>query len=141
MIEIWSDSFTKDGREIRFQRAALTSGARLLRIFDPSVIELTAEVASKAGTRKRRKAARKSIPVSTVLSSTEETLLKTLRTWRLSEARRRRIPAFRILGDRTLEALVRARPSDEDELLDISGIGPTIARKYGKKLMEIIAGG
>ena len=139
ILEIWSDSFTKDGREIRFQRAGLTSGARLLGAFDPSAIELTAEVASKAGTRKKRKAAKKTIPVSTVLSSTEENLLKTLRTWRLSEARRRRIPAFRILGDRTLEALVRARPSDDDELLDIPGIGPTIARKYGKKLLEMVA--
>ena len=139
MLEIWTDSFTKDGREIRFQRAALTSGARLLGAFDPSGIELTAEVASKAGTRKKRKTAKKSIPVSTVLSSAEETLLKTLRTWRLSEARRRRIPAFRILGDRTLEALVRARPADLDELLDVHGIGPTIARKYGTKLLEVLA--
>ncbi len=138
LLEIWSDSFTKDGREIRFQRAALTSGARLLGAFDPSTIELTAEVASTAASRKKRKATKKSIPVSTVLSAAEEDLLKTLRTWRLSEARRRRIPAFRILGDRTLEALVRAKPSDDDELLDVSGIGPTIARKYGKKLLEII---
>jgi len=78
--------------------------------------------------------------VSTVLSAAEENLLKSLRTWRLSEARRRRIPAFRILGDRTLEALVRAKPSDEDELLDVSGIGPTIAGKYGKKLLDILSG-
>jgi len=140
LLEIWSDSFTKDGREIRFQRAALTQKARRLGAFDPTGMELTAEVASKTGTRKKRKTAKKSIPVSTVLSSAEEELLKTLRSWRLSEARRRRIPAFRILGDRTLEALVRARPSDDDELLDIPGIGPTIARKYGKKLLEVIAG-
>ncbi len=140
MLEIWSDSFTKDGREIRFQRAGLSPGARRLGAFDPSTIELTAEVASKAGAKKGRKRTKKPIPTSTVLSSTEEDLLKTLRTWRLSEARRRRIPAFRILGDRTLEALVRARPSDDDELLDIPGIGPTITRKYGKKLLEIIAG-
>ena len=140
LVEVWSDSFTKDGREIHFQRAALTPEARRQRAFDPSMIELTAEVASKAGTRKKRKAAKKAILVSTVLSSDEETLLKTLRTWRLSEARRRRIPAFRILGDRTLEALVRARPSDNDELLDIPGIGPTIARKYGKKLLEMLVG-
>ncbi len=141
VVEIWSDSFTKDGREIRFQRAALNSEARLRGDFDPSLIELTAEVASKAGTRKKRKSSKRAIPVSTVLSSAEESLLKTLRTWRLSEARRRRIPAFRILGDRTLEALVRAKPSDDDELLDIPGIGPTIARKYGKKLLEMLTTG
>ncbi len=50
------------------------------------------------------------------------------------------MPAFRIMGDRTLEALVRARPSDLDELLNVHGIGPTIARKYGKKLLEVLAG-
>ena len=49
------------------------------------------------------------------------------------------MPAFRILTDRTLDALVRAKPSDNDELLDISGIGPTIVSKYGKKLLLIMA--
>ncbi len=141
IVEIWSDSFTKDGREILFQRAALTPEARRRSAFDPSLIELTAEIASKAGAKKSRRKAKKPIPTATVLSSAEENLIKTLRAWRLSEARRRRVPAFRILGDRTLEALVRAKPSDDDELLDIPGIGPTIARKYGKKILEMLAGG
>ena len=139
IVEIWSDSFTKDGQEIHFQRVALTPEAQRRQIFDPTLIELTAEVASKAGTKKARRKTKKAIGTTTVLSSAEEGLIKTLRTWRLAEARRRRVPAFRILGDRTLEALVRAKPSDHDELLDIPGIGPTIARKYGTKLLEMLA--
>lgn len=138
VVEIWTDSFTKDGREIRFQRAALTSAALLVGTFDPSRIELTAEVASKAGSKRSRKTAKNVIPVSTVLSSSEEEKLKALREWRLSEARRSRVPAFRIFGDKTLEYLVRAKPSDNDELLDINGIGPAKAKKFGKKLLEIL---
>jgi len=48
------------------------------------------------------------------------------------------VPAFHILTDRVLTALVRAHPSDEDELLDVVGIGPTLARKYGKKILNIL---
>ena len=142
ILEVWSDTFTKDGHEIRFRRAALPPGARRAGAFDPSAIELPQEIASKAGGAKKRRtgAAKKRIPTTTVLSSTEEELLKALKHWRLGEARRRRTPAFRIFGDRTLEALARARPFDLDELLEIPGIGPAKARKYGEKLLRIIAG-
>jgi DNA topoisomerase-3 len=63
-----------------------------------------------------------------------------LRTWRAAEAKRRRIPAFRILTDRALVALAGDRPSDEAGLLAISGIGPTIVRKYGEALLRLVAG-
>jgi len=61
-----------------------------------------------------------------------------LKKWRLAEARRRRTPAFRILTDRTLTALAAARPRNEEELLAVSGIGPTLTRKYGERLLKIV---
>jgi DNA topoisomerase-3 len=63
-----------------------------------------------------------------------------LRTWRAAEAKRRRIPAFRILTDRALIALAADRPRDEEGLLAISGIGPTIVSKYGDALLRLVAG-
>jgi DNA topoisomerase III len=67
-------------------------------------------------------------------------LVEALRAWRLAEARRSRIPAFRVLTDRTLVALATARPEDEEGLLAVPGIGPTLARKYGSKLLAILRG-
>jgi DNA topoisomerase-3 len=65
-------------------------------------------------------------------------LLAALKAWRKAESQRRRIPAFRILSDRTLFALAASRPRNEGELLAISGIGPTIARKYGDALLAMV---
>ncbi|HSO24965.1 MAG TPA: HRDC domain-containing protein, partial [Chondromyces sp.] len=50
----------------------------------------------------------------------------------------RRVPAFRILSDRTLVAICRARPADEEELLEVAGIGPAILSKYGSKVLAVV---
>lgn len=65
-------------------------------------------------------------------------LFEKLREWRLTEARKRGVPAFRILTDRVLTALSLARPSDEDELLEVSGIGPHTAKKFGRGILSVI---
>jgi DNA topoisomerase-3 len=51
------------------------------------------------------------------------------------------VPAFRILTDRTLNALAAARPGDEVGLLNIPGIGPTIVQKYGREILGILEKG
>ncbi|HEY6322793.1 MAG TPA: HRDC domain-containing protein, partial [Thermoanaerobaculia bacterium] len=63
-----------------------------------------------------------------------------LRAWRSAEAKRRRVPAFRILSDRVLIAVAAERPRDEEGLLAISGIGPTIVSKYGDALLRLVGG-
>lgn len=65
-------------------------------------------------------------------------LVARLRAWRLNVAKRRRIPAFRVMTDRTLLALATARPGDEAELLAVRGIGPRLAEKYGGDLLELV---
>ena len=57
-----------------------------------------------------------------------------------AEAKRRRVPAFRILSDRVLIAVAAERPRDEEGLLAISGIGPTIVSKYGDALLRLVGG-
>ena len=66
-------------------------------------------------------------------------LIQELRSWRLTQARAQRIPAFRIFPDRTLNAIVQARPSNEEELLQVSGVGPRLAGKYGARILAIVA--
>ena len=66
-------------------------------------------------------------------------LIEELRAWRLTQARVQRMPAFRIFPDRTLNAIVQARPSSEEELLQVTGIGPRLAGKYGARILAIVA--
>lgn len=61
-----------------------------------------------------------------------------LRVWRLTEARRRGVPAFRVFSDRTLRALATSRPRTTAELLAVPGIGSAIAEKYGKDIYRVL---
>ena len=54
-------------------------------------------------------------------------------------SQKRGVPAFRILTNQTLYGIAVARPKDEGELLDVSGIGPALLEKYGRALLSIIA--
>ena len=60
-----------------------------------------------------------------------------LRAWRLEEARRRRVPAFRVLTNRALVALAEARPTTAAALRDVSGIGPKVVQTYQAVLLNL----
>jgi len=102
------------------------------------------QVVQEIATPQRKRRTRAKTAVASVerdqapLDPAAEALFEKLREWRLNEARRRRVPAFRILTDRTLVAICRARPADHEELLDVPGIGPTLARKYGAKVLDLV---
>ena len=66
-------------------------------------------------------------------------LVEALKAWRLTEARRRRVPAFRILTDRVLGAIASARPRDGAALQRIHGVGPTLTARYGETLLTIVS--
>ena len=68
----------------------------------------------------------------------DENLLSALKEWRLKEAKRRRVPAFCILPDRSLKGLASTYPQSEQGLLEINGIGPGKVQKFGKALMDIV---
>ena len=61
-----------------------------------------------------------------------------LRDWRLGEARRRGVPAFRIFSDRTLRALANSHPVTTQELLAIPGIGSSTVEKYGTNIRRVL---
>jgi DNA topoisomerase III len=58
--------------------------------------------------------------------------------WRLSEARRRRVPAFRILTDKVLGAIASSRPRDSTALQRIHGVGPKLAERYGEAILALV---
>ncbi len=66
-------------------------------------------------------------------------LAEAISEWRRNRARAAAIPAYIIFPDTTLNALVAYKPQSNDELLEISGIGPARVERYGEELLEIIS--
>ena len=68
----------------------------------------------------------------------DEALFESLRQWRLEEARRRGVPAFIVFGNRTLKGIARSKPTTEDQLAAVSGIGPTKLAAHGEAVLAVI---
>jgi len=65
-------------------------------------------------------------------------LLDALKEWRRVLARASSVPAYVVFNDATLRAIATALPESRDQLLDISGIGPVKAERYGDAVLEIV---
>jgi superfamily II DNA helicase RecQ len=72
-------------------------------------------------------------------SDRQARLEQALRAWRLTEAKRRNMPAFRIFGDRTLRSIATACPKTDSALLAVPGIGMGTVEKYGGQIYHLIA--
>ena len=127
------DSFEKDGKPIEFRRAHLTSHGAEARDIDGVRVE---EVPDAAPRRRKKRAP----GVAELEAEADAAIVNALRTWRAKEARRRRIPAFRVCTDRTLLGVAAARPVDEDALLAVRGMGPALVRKYGERILDLVRG-
>lgn len=142
LVRIDDDSFEKDGQTIRFRRVYLSSTGRTAT----SAVEARIAVAhpsAKKGKRGKKplpKPAKAARPGKTPPATKESPplLVEALREWRLEEARRSRVPAFRILTDATLLDIAARKPRDGAELLEVGGIGPSRLEKYGARILAIV---
>lgn len=64
-------------------------------------------------------------------------LVETLRAWRLTESKRKRVPAFRILTNRALVAIAEARPRTAEALRGVPGLGPKLLKTYTAQLVGL----
>ncbi|AKK02562.1 ATP-dependent DNA helicase UvrD2 [Corynebacterium epidermidicanis] len=71
-------------------------------------------------------------------SDVDDSLWSALRQWRASVAKEWKVPAFVVFSDATLLAVAEAQPTNEEELLDISGVGPVKIERYGASLLEVL---
>jgi superfamily II DNA helicase RecQ len=62
-----------------------------------------------------------------------------LRAWRRTRARAEGLPAYSLLTDRQIAAIVRARPGSVEALAEIEGVGPGKARLFGQELLGLTA--
>ena len=63
-----------------------------------------------------------------------------LRQWRLERSRADEVPAYVVFSDATLRQLARHRPTTDDALLAVPGIGPAKLAAYGEALKPLLSG-
>jgi DNA topoisomerase III len=168
ILTLSEESFEKEGRQIHFQRASLTAAGYRGDPANAARIELPEERPRAERKRTRKDRSGKAAPSAPRAAATparttrpqqiavpidgltgppaapdlvSPQLVAALKAWRLAEAKKRRVPAFHILSDRTLFALAAAQPSNEVELLNVRGIGPTLVKKYGEALLRLLKEG
>jgi DNA topoisomerase-3 len=144
--------FEKDGKQIPYRTVSLTPAGRATNETTP-VLFVMKDAASSAFKRKLFKKSGKSrgsraaavrTPsgakerAASVSESDQHRIEQALRAWRLSEAKRSRVPAFRIFGDRALLSIATTAPRNEAELLAVQGIGAGIVKKYGAQIFRLI---
>ncbi|MFA9262340.1 MAG: exodeoxyribonuclease VII large subunit [Undibacterium sp.] len=66
-------------------------------------------------------------------------LLNALRSWRDEQARTEGVEGYRVLNNAALEELARTMPRDKDTLCQVKGIKDAKYRRYGKKILGLIA--
>jgi DNA topoisomerase-3 len=120
LLQLSDEAFHKDGKQIPYRRASLTRTGQTVDERTPIAFVMK-DTARPPEMRKRKKtptvpsrkrAAKPEIavgpkPIAKAKGAEAEMDIRreaALRDWRLAEARRRGVPAFRILSDRTLRA-------------------------------------
>ena len=155
LIKFADAVFEKQGKQIPYRTVSLTPAGRATDQTTP-VLFVMKDAGRPVSKRKRQKKSSKSNaspnttgrtqsrPPRTRTTASEpekETRIEqALRAWRLNEAERRNIPAFRIFGDRALKGIATNCPHNDAELLAVPGIGMSIVQKYGAHIYRLIAG-
>ena len=63
-----------------------------------------------------------------------------LRQWRAGVARAQGVPAYVIFHDATLREIALVEPSDIDALARVQGVGASKLTRYGREVLETLAG-
>lgn len=86
--------------------------------------------------KKTQKAVRKRS--TDALTSAGYDLFEILRKLRLEIAKEESMPPYIIFSDKTLIDMCVKKPSDEEEMLNVSGVGANKLKKYGQRFLEEI---
>ena len=154
LVQVTDAVFEKNGKQIPYRKVSLTRAAYSINETTPIefIMKEIAVPAKRKGKRKgavaakRKRAKRpetpgrpKPVPEDQRSKvGSDSGIEEALRVWRLAEARRRGVPAFRILSDQALRAMATRRPATVRELLAIPGIGITTVEKYARQFYGIL---
>jgi ATP-dependent DNA helicase RecQ len=153
LVNITADTFTNtEGDVITYKKVSLThegrDAARTGNLHAPDIlIRDIPQPAVPAARAKSGKAARSSKGTGkpqhdqgAPYSPAQQDLEARLRAWRKAEAAKTGKPAFIVISDGVLHNIVHANPRSIRELLEVSGIGPDKADKYGAEVVAICRG-
>jgi superfamily II DNA helicase RecQ len=156
LVRLSDAVFEKNGKQIPYRRVGLTRAGK--SIDEATPVEFIMKDTAPASIKRKRK---KKTPVSVkrkqvrrphAAAQSTKRLVKAeqstagqaprieeaLRVWRLAEARRLGVPAFRIFSDQALRAIATKLPGTAAELLAIPGIGISTVEKYGAQIYRIL---
>jgi ATP-dependent DNA helicase RecQ len=143
LITLMSATFTNaEGRELPYRKAALTHEGRsddsseLIGVLLP--LPSTDSSPDRKRSSARKPSARKSTPDSMLIySPAQQQVDDALRAWRTAEAGKTGKPAFIVLSDAVIRNLAIASPRSIPELLNVAGIGPDKADRFGPSILTI----
>ena len=148
LIALADAVFETQGKKIPYRTASiLPAGLNLKESHAAAFMMRTSVAAAAAAGAKRSKGrvaaspAQSKLPKPAAESLPPEQqvrLEQALRAWRLTEAKRRNMPAFRIFGDRTLRSIASSCPKDDAALLAVPGIGMSTVEKYGAQIYHLV---
>lgn len=88
--------------------------------------------------RKKEKRSRLSKASAGELGEQDETLFQRLRALRLEIAREEKIPPYMVFSDKTLIHMCILKPGNEEEMLNVTGVGRHKFEKYGKRFIGAV---
>lgn len=97
----------------------------------PKEVEESKE--EKVKTKKRKKAG-----AVAALAESDTDLFEALRVLRRTIASEQKIPPYMVFSDKTLVHMSTMRPSNEEEMLEVNGVGEHKLQKYGERFLSEI---
>ena len=119
---------------------SVLKGEREVMLREQAATSSTRKRVTKPGTSKRNASSAPALPVLAggYKKPSDANRLSALRAWRTGIAKQRRVPAYVILHDATLEGIASARPKNHDQLRTVAGIGDKKLERYGDALLSLV---
>ena len=145
LITIEEAQYEKDGEVRRYRKVSFSergrsvgSASQVDLLISDGIAEEFATLAAPKGPRRASKQAKPTPQAAAAsLSGEGEAIASRLKEWRMTEAKRLRVPPYCVLHDRTLISVAVTCPTNPRELLAIEGIGPGKVEKFGSAILRI----
>jgi DNA topoisomerase-3 len=131
LLEAEDAVFTKDGKDIPYQRLTITRSGERAGISELEQVKVPRAHAVEGGRGKKARRKAKGPPATGV----DQALLARLKRWRTAQSKKLRVPPFRVAADKVLEEIARARPSSMPDLHGIKGVGPAFLKTHAPSML------
>jgi ATP-dependent DNA helicase RecQ len=88
--------------------------------------------------RRREREPRERDLIATTLPPADQPLFEALRNLRTRLAREQNVPPYVIFHDSTLRGIAMLKPSSDDELARVGGVGAAKLERYGEQVLEVV---